>query len=217
MTSAHQLVLDRVRENRGMRKQAVAILPLIYGALAANGIYGAYKANRDYMGGYGGAEDLHGFAGEDGMIRTRPGMLGPSLAELSWFVPFKPFKFLRKVPYLGRATNGFISDIVAHSALNAGLNGLFEKNPMKTTENYYKMRQALADAGITVGRNGSDGGIVNNFKTAPKHVKARFTGEQKQKLMQHMIDPRTGAPFAGWKDALKGKDPTAFNMQRRIG
>lgn len=200
-----------------MRKQAYYVLPLIYGAWAAKDIYGAYKANRDYTGGYGGAEDLHGFAGEDGMIRTRPGMLGPSLAALSLVAPFKPFKFLKKVPYLGRAANGLVSDILARSALHSGLSGLFEKNPTKTTENYYKMRQALADAGITVGRNGSDGGIVNNFKTAPKHVKAKFTREQKQKLMQHMIDPRTGAPFAGWKDALKGKDPTAFNMQRRIG
>lgn len=215
-----------------MRKQAA--LPLL--ALALNGYfagqegYNIYAKNRDSQYGYGDASDLHGFVGENGLV-GRPNLAPDALAGASWFIPLAgPAKLLKKVPGV-KYVPSLVTDMMMHSGL-AGAFPALAQNPREKHDRYYRMRQSLADAGITVGRNGSNEGIVNNSPYAPRHVVKRYTGEQKRKLREHMIDPDTGAPIQGWdsmatatqlmnslfpsqKKIEKALNP-GFNMSRRL-
>lgn len=218
-----------------MQKQAAVPLVVLAGLalnglLAGSDIYNLYSKNRDSQYGYGDASDLHGFIGENGLI-GRPNLAPEGLAAATYFIPFAgPLKWLKKVPVVRRVPN-LLLDSAAHIGVASAIPGMAQ-NPREQHDRYYRMRQSLADAGITVGRNGSNEGIVNNSRYAPRHVVKRYTGEQKRKLREHMIDPSTGAPIQGWdsmataaqlmqsmfpsqKKIEKALNP-GFNMNRRL-
>ena len=212
--------------------QKRAALPLL--ALALNGYfagqegYDIYAKNRDSQYGFGDASDLHGFIGEDGLVGSRPDLKFQGLATGVMSIP--------GVGLVGGGVKGISKFFLFEAMRNAAFMDLVRRanqGSREKNDRYYRMRQSLADAGITVGRNGSNEGIVNNSPHAPRHVIKGYTGEQKRKLRERMIDPATGAPYQDWSTAanvyelfhgwfrpkpekINAAANPGFNMSRRL-
>jgi len=200
MSTDLQKVFDRVDLNRTLRKQADftwgglwkgtknvggkvvgrVLTPAMIG-------YDAYDQHKQFKrSGTGRAEDLHGFIGEDGYAHDIP-HYGMSAAEGATYA----------IPFLG--WTGIPERLLA--------NFNHKERYRKPTDQYYQMRQNLADAGISVGRNGATSGFIGG-QGMVQHRNPKWTKTQKQKLLDKMIDPDTGAPLEGWQRALDGLDYT---------